>query len=487
VKRAVLYGRVSTEDQSRGFSLETQLEACRKYARQQGYQVVEEIPESFSGRTLDRPGLQKLLRMVQDGLVDAVIAYSPDRLSRDIVQRISLRAELQASGIKIYFVSRGEVANNPSARFVDNIDGVVAEYEVEQIRERTSRGRRAKAENGQYLGQGYAPPFGYRKVGTQRESSLEIDEAEAEIVRWIFRSYLDGVAVVDIIEELNKRYGNRGKPSGWKRGTIYYILRNSIYMGDYYALRHTSWDNPRPKDEQVLIKVAPIISEIDYELAQARLQARTRQRVVHPEYVLRGHIKCECGYGMHPLGNTGHAYRYYRCLGKARFTAARSCDLPAIRAEVVEEAAWTYSRKKIGDIETVRKAIAELREGIQRRHGNRDAIQAEVEQQLKEIDEKIEMLLDLYTEKRLPRELLEKKVDGLKNLRQGLAARLPERPTIVADPDVVERLMDGLRDRLDTVTPDELPKVYDIIRLTVKVHADRIVIGSIFGEETIPR
>lgn len=90
---AAIYARVSTEDQGRGFSISTQIEACQKLADQEGYSVPEShllIDEGISGTTMERPGLRRLRELVNTKAIAAVIVYDPDRLSRKLGHQLVL-------------------------------------------------------------------------------------------------------------------------------------------------------------------------------------------------------------------------------------------------------------------------------------------------------------------------------------------------------------------------------------------------------------
>ena len=79
-KRAAIYSRVSTDEQAEhGYSLESQVEACKKYANDHGMNVIADIADDYSGSMIDRPGLKELLSMVKSKEVDAVVVYSSDR------------------------------------------------------------------------------------------------------------------------------------------------------------------------------------------------------------------------------------------------------------------------------------------------------------------------------------------------------------------------------------------------------------------------
>ena len=106
--KAAIYCRVATEDQERGgTSLQSQLEACRNKAHELGYAVPEEfiILETCSGSTLDRPKLPKLRQWVRDKEVDAVIACTLDRLSRNLGHFIILHEELDMAGVALVLIT----------------------------------------------------------------------------------------------------------------------------------------------------------------------------------------------------------------------------------------------------------------------------------------------------------------------------------------------------------------------------------------------
>ncbi|GAI59279.1 unnamed protein product, partial [marine sediment metagenome] len=108
MKTAAIYCRVSTEDQEReGTSLDSQLEACKKLARDQGYETKKDyiIREVYSGLTLDRPDLTKLRGWLQSGEVNAVVIYSSDRFSRDGYDFLTLIRDCQRANVELLCVT----------------------------------------------------------------------------------------------------------------------------------------------------------------------------------------------------------------------------------------------------------------------------------------------------------------------------------------------------------------------------------------------
>jgi site-specific DNA recombinase len=148
--RAGIYARVSTEDQEReGTSLGSQVEACLNKARGLGYEIPQDLifTETFSGLTLDRPGLAELREKARDRALDAVIVHTPDRLSRVGEDILSLAKELKIDGVKLLFVNE-QWDDTLNGKLVGFMLGWASEFEAAQIRERTMRGKLAKAKQG---------------------------------------------------------------------------------------------------------------------------------------------------------------------------------------------------------------------------------------------------------------------------------------------------------------------------------------------------
>src|SRR6266850_3634971 len=112
VKFAAIYARVSTEDQGKGFSIPTQIDACHKLAAREGYTVPKGyvlIDEGISGTTMDRPSLRKLRDLVNARAIMAAIVYDPDRLSRNLGHQLLLAEEFERANVKLLIVSHSLV------------------------------------------------------------------------------------------------------------------------------------------------------------------------------------------------------------------------------------------------------------------------------------------------------------------------------------------------------------------------------------------
>jgi site-specific DNA recombinase len=151
-KRAILYARVSTDEQARtGYSLAQQLEALREYAAREGYEVLEEVADpGQSGASLERPGMGRVRDLVAAGRVAVVLALDRDRLARKVVLNLVLEEELARHNCELRALN-DYAGDSPEATLMRGIQGQFAEYERAKIVERTRRGKERKAREGRIM------------------------------------------------------------------------------------------------------------------------------------------------------------------------------------------------------------------------------------------------------------------------------------------------------------------------------------------------
>ena len=184
-KRAILYARVSTEEQARsGYSLAQQLEVLRKYVVGEGYEVLEEVMDpGHSGASLERPGMDRVRALVAASSVSVVLAQDRDRFAREPAYHYLLRKEFEEYGTKIRSLNdRGD--DSPEGELTDGILDQLAKYERAKVAERTRRGLLRKAKEGKLIA-GPVPNYGFRY--NQTRDGYLVDEERIAVVRRIFR------------------------------------------------------------------------------------------------------------------------------------------------------------------------------------------------------------------------------------------------------------------------------------------------------------
>jgi site-specific DNA recombinase len=131
IKYAALYARVSTEDQGKGFSIPTQIDACQQLAMREGYTVPEAyvlIDDGISGTTMERPSLRKLRDLGNARAIMAAIVYDPDRLSRNLGHQLLLAEEFERANVMLLIVSH-PLEQGPEGWLFFQMRGALAEYE----------------------------------------------------------------------------------------------------------------------------------------------------------------------------------------------------------------------------------------------------------------------------------------------------------------------------------------------------------------------
>jgi len=233
-KAAVLYARVSTDEQVRsGYSLAQQLEALREYAACEGYEVLEAVQDPGQrGASLERPGMDRVRDLVAAGGVSVVLAQDRDRFAREPAYHYLLRREFEEHGTKIRALNdRGD--DSPEGELTDGILDQLAKYERAKTAERTRRGKLKKVKEGKILASN-CPDYGF-KYNTTRDGYL-VDEEAMLVVRRIFRMVgVEGASLRGVATTLN-REGVESPGAPWSRsgrwGTS--AIRDNIIKDDVY-------------------------------------------------------------------------------------------------------------------------------------------------------------------------------------------------------------------------------------------------------------
>ena len=274
--RCAIYTRKSTEEglEQDFNSLDAQREACAAYVASQKNEGWVLLPQTYddggiSGGTLDRPGIQQLLTDVDAGLVDQIIVYKVDRLTRSLTDFSKLVERLDTAGASFVSVTQSFNTSTSMGRLTLNMLLSFAQFEREVTTERIRDKIAASKAKGLWMGG--VLPLGYTKDGR----SLAIVDEEAKTVRRIFEAYLNLGDVRGLAEKL-KADGVRSKPSlngkrqggnPYTRGMLYNMLKNPIYIG---KVRH--------KDKTYEGQHEAIIDDETWDQVQQKLKSTNRQR-----------------------------------------------------------------------------------------------------------------------------------------------------------------------------------------------------------------
>lgn len=337
-----IYARVSPKGS--GFESETsidmQIQLCKDFVKQQRGDIVEiQTDEFFSGKDMKRPGFQKLINDLKNGIAewDCICIYKLSRLTRsrrdgDVI--FDLLKEWNKG-----FVSVTEPNfdfSTPMGRAMLSIFQAFNQFEREQTAENTLNKMISIAEKGLWpVGN---PPFGYRR-GEKHDNLLYIDPRNAEKVKDIFTSYAEDVPLFKIARK-HERHAQ----------SILYILRNEVYLGKIYYSGRTYEG-----------KHQPIISQVLFDAVRKKLpqQIENETHFIRPKqqkrpYLFSGIIRCHCGKYMTPESAKSGRYYYYRCTDNINCKAR-------LKAEDIEEKIIRIVLKEAGDIDFIRGYRDEIR------------------------------------------------------------------------------------------------------------------------------
>lgn len=343
--RCAIYTRKSTDEglEQDFNTLEAQREAGEAFVNSQRHEgwvaVLERYDDGgYSGATMDRPALKRLLADIEAGRVNCIVVYKVDRLTRSIHDFFKILEILERFQVTFVAVTQQFNTTTSLGRLTLNMLLSFAQFERETISERTRDKIRAARRKGKFIGGNLV--LGYDAA--PKGGALVVNTQEAQQVRTIFRLYLKLGSLIPVVEELErralrmKRWTTReGRTRGganFNKTTLYNLLTNVIYTG-------------RVAFEGKLIKGdhGPIIDDETFSGVQERLsragRGGTRQRNKHGG-LLKALLRCGCcGAGMtHTYVRKKQTlYRYYVC-NTAHQRGYNACETTSVPAPELERA-----------------------------------------------------------------------------------------------------------------------------------------------------
>ncbi|MFF5497990.1 recombinase family protein [Streptomyces aquilus] len=331
--RAALLLRVSTHEQVRGYGLDFQERACLAYvARRPEWSIAPELifrEAGVSGAIVGRPDMLRLEKAARQGLIDVVLVHRFDRIGRTGRAFWTWIWAMEDLGVSFASVTQDIDTTTALGRRQLEFHALSAEAEWNLIRERMQGGRQCKALGGGWTGG--PPPWGYAiEQSGKRESTLIVDESEADVVRAAVTLIVDEKQNVSrAAQELNAlgMFTRSGRP--WTASNLHRRLGGSALLKGEVVFRHPagSGKSGTRLDERgvplhgdsVTISVPRIISE---ERAEALMAAmRETGHAFHAtsgDYPLSGRILGECGQRYVGAYRKSNDTRYYRCGGEQR-------------------------------------------------------------------------------------------------------------------------------------------------------------------------
>lgn len=392
----ILYMRISVEDLDIGGdgkdesnSIGNQRELLRGYVEGNpelgGYQVMELCDDGYSGTSMERPGMEKLLDMAKKGLIGCIIVKDFSRFGRDYltvsdyVDQIFPFMGIRFISINDNYDSAG--CNGATSGVEIAFRNVIYGYYSQDLSAKVRSGKRAKARSGKFMSP--FAPIGYQKSPEDR-NRLVVEPEGAAIVQRIFRMAGDGMSVLQIVRVLNRegiptpsqlknRHGEFhkwwigiGDDKVWDASTVVNILRDQRYLGKnvygkYYRPVVGNYRTKRTsRDEWVIVEGCheAILSREEFYAAQSTLREQEgRNKASLTTHLFSGKIRCaNCQYALHRAASANP--RYY-CATRSRVEDSR-CMKGHIKeselAEAVSAAVRAYIEVLLDRMEMKKKA-----------------------------------------------------------------------------------------------------------------------------------
>lgn len=360
--RVAIYARYSSENQSEK-SIDDQIRVCKKFIKDNDMTIEDKhifIDEAISGSIVNRPGLQALENAAENKEFDAVAVDDLSRLSRSNHQMLTLVLKFNYYQIKIISVSDGIITDDDNSKLDIHVRGLINELYLDDLKKKTMRGLEGQKIRGYSAGENvygyYTKPSGKLKVNKKGQHKYDgmvhkINPDEAEVVKKIFKEFINSKSVSKIVKILNKDKvpTKRGYTGGWNTSTVSRILKNEKYIGLWIWKKFKNVRDPmtgkrkkipRPENEHLRIfkEELIIINKETWEKTQKRWNEikgtfpvrknsknnNIKQKsYVHsnPPHLLSGLMKCsKCGGAIVLISGKGSGY--YGCFNAKR----KTCD-----------------------------------------------------------------------------------------------------------------------------------------------------------------
>jgi site-specific DNA recombinase len=413
--RAAIYARYSSDNQ-RDASIDDQVRQCRVRIEQEQWRLGEVYSDhAISGATTLRPGYQKMLEDARTGHFEVLVSEALDRLSRDQENIAGLFKLLCFAGVKLITLSEGEIGE-----LHVGLKGTMNALFLKDLAHKTRRGLEGRIRQGK---SGGGLCFGYdvvRKIDISGEAVRGercINEAEATIVRRVFREFAQGRSPKAIAHALNKEdipgpasrsWGPSTIYGNWQRGTG--ILNNELYIGRLVWNRQHYIKDPRTGKRQArpnpenkwIIEGVPHLRIIDDDLWQSvkERQQNSRSLIVtkdqgirserarRPNYLLSGLLKCgTCGGGFSKISQSHYGCSTARNKGTCN-------NLLTVRRDILEATVLDGLKNQLMQPELVTAFVQEFHRETNRQRAKQDEGRDRTGRDLEKTEREIRRVID---------------------------------------------------------------------------------------------
>ena len=424
-KLIAIYCRVSTEEQSEnGYSIDEQERLLEEWCKKMGYVIYKCYSDrGISGKNIkDRPALKELLSDAKAGKFDMVISWKINRVSRKLEDVLKIVNLLEKNNITFKSYSEPFETDTPAGRMQFQMMALIGEFERGTIAQNVKMGMIAKAKSGNWCGGrvlGYdLVPNNSPEEEKKGKNKLEINEKEAEIVRFIFNEYSKGKGYKAITNKMNKLGYKTKKGNNFSVGSIRDILTNPVYIGEIRYNVRQNWSEKRrrninPNPIRVKGKHEAIIDRELWDKVQLILESKKGKpsRIYDGEYPLTGILRCpKCGAGMvisrttNTLADGSKKRIAYYCCGNWKNKGTSVCNSNTIRVDKANE----YVFKKIEELVSNEAMIKAVVKNINKERKDKvkpaKRLLGDIDKELEKLDKRKRKIFEAYEDDILTKE-----------------------------------------------------------------------------------
>ena len=433
-KIIAIYCRVSTDEQAEfGYSIDEQKRLLEEWCKANDYIIYKCYSDrGISGKNIkDRPALKELLSDAKEGKFDMVISWKINRVSRKLEDVLKIVSLLEKNNITFKSYSEPFETDTPAGRMQFQMMALIGEFERGTIAQNVKMGMIAKAKSGNWCGGrvlGYdLVPNNLPEEEKKGKNKLEINEKEAEIVRFIFNEYSKGKGYKAITNQINKLGYKTKKGNNFSVGSIRDILTNPVYIGEIRYNVRQNWSEKRrrninPNPIRVKGKHEAIIDRELWDKVQLILESKKGKpsRIYDGEYPLTGILRCpKCGAGMvisrttNTLADGTKKRIAYYCCGNWKNKGTSVCNSNTIRVDKANE----YVFKKIEELVSNEAMIKAVVKNINKERKDKvkpaKRLLGDIDKELEKLDKRKRKIFEAYEDDILTKEEFQIRKDEL--------------------------------------------------------------------------
>ncbi|AMN37093.1 MULTISPECIES: recombinase family protein [Clostridium] len=433
-KIIAIYCRVSTDEQAEfGYSIDEQKRLLEEWCKANDYIIYKCYSDrGISGKNIkDRPALKELLSDAKAGKFDMVISWKINRVSRKLEDVLKIVNLLEKNNITFKSYSEPFETDTPAGRMQFQMMALIGEFERGTIAQNVKMGMIAKAKSGNWCGGrvlGYdLVPNNSPEEEKKGKNKLEINEKEAEIVRFIFNEYSKGKGYKAITNKMNKLGYKTKKGNNFSVGSIRDILTNPVYIGEIRYNVRQNWSEKRrrninPNPIRVKGKHEAIIDRELWDKVQLILESKKGKpsRIYDGEYPLTGILRCpKCGAGMvisrttNTLADGTKKRIAYYCCGNWKNKGTSVCNSNTIRVDKANE----YVFKKIEELVSNEAMIKAVVKNINKERKDKvkpaKRLLSDIDKELEKLDKRKRKIFEAYEDDIITKEEFQIRKDEL--------------------------------------------------------------------------